>query len=125
MNKPEVRELARSMNLAVAAKGDSQEICFVPNGDYAAFMSAYLKETGVPEESTQGEIVTISGRPLGRHLGSESGPKGPIAVAKQLGCTAVQIFPGKYDFRYEQTGGTCRGSPFPCQRRVLRGCGGQ
>ena len=35
------------MDLAVAAKGDSQEICFVPNGDYAAFMNAYLKETGV------------------------------------------------------------------------------
>ena len=47
LTKPEVRELARSMDLAVAAKGDSQEICFVPNGDYAAFLSAYLKETGV------------------------------------------------------------------------------
>ena len=41
LTKPEVRELARSMNLAVAAKGDSQEICFVPNGDYAAFLRAY------------------------------------------------------------------------------------
>src|SRR3954465_10379200 len=48
LTKHEVRELARSMDLAVAAKGDSQEICFVPNGDYAAFMNAYLKETGVP-----------------------------------------------------------------------------
>jgi tRNA-specific 2-thiouridylase len=37
MVKPEVRELAREMDLAVASKGDSQEICFVPNGDYAAF----------------------------------------------------------------------------------------
>ena len=69
LNKPEVRELARSMDLAVAAKGDSQEICFVPNGDYAAFMSAWLKETGVPEASTQGEIVTTDGRTLGRHAG--------------------------------------------------------
>src|SRR5439155_9836394 len=58
LNKPEVRELARSMDLAVAGKGDSQEICFVPNGDYAAFMSAYLEETGVPPARTQGEIVT-------------------------------------------------------------------
>jgi tRNA-uridine 2-sulfurtransferase len=69
LNKPEVRELARSMDLAVAAKGDSQEICFVPNGDYAAFMSAWLKDTGVPEARTQGEIVTTSGRTLGRHAG--------------------------------------------------------
>src|SRR6185295_3492460 len=69
LTKPEVRELARSMDLAVAAKGDSQEICFVPNGDYAAFLSAYLKETGVPEERTQGEIVTTDGRTLGQHSG--------------------------------------------------------
>src|SRR5579871_6517356 len=46
LNKPEVRELAKSMDLAVAAKGDSQEICFIPNGDYAAFLSAYLEENG-------------------------------------------------------------------------------
>ena len=57
------------MDLAVAAKGDSQEICFVPNGDYAAFMSAYLKEKGVAEEETAGEIVTTDGRTLGRHEG--------------------------------------------------------
>src|SRR5471032_2394115 len=43
LNKTEVRELARGMDLAVASKGDIQEICFVPNGDYAAFMSAYLR----------------------------------------------------------------------------------
>ena len=69
LNKPEVREMARSMNLAVASKGDSQEICFVPNGDYAAFLSAYLKETGVPENETRGEIVTADGRKLGEHAG--------------------------------------------------------
>ena len=69
MKKPEVRELARSMELAVAAKSDSQEICFIPNGDYAAFMSAYLREAGVSERRTRGEIVTTDGRPLGTHNG--------------------------------------------------------
>jgi len=69
LNKTEVRELARGMDLAVAAKGDSQEICFVPNGDYAAFLSAYLKETGVAARQTQGEIVATDGRTLGRHEG--------------------------------------------------------
>ncbi len=69
LTKPEVRELARSMDLAVAAKGDSQEICFVPNGDYAAFMSAYLKETGVVPNETRGEIVSTSGKRLGGHEG--------------------------------------------------------
>lgn len=69
LTKPAVRELARSMDLAVASKGDSQEICFVPNGDYAAFMNAYLKETGVAPEETRGEIVTSDGRRLGEHGG--------------------------------------------------------
>ena len=69
LTKPEVRELASSMDLAVAVKADSQEICFVPNGDYAAFMSAYLKETGVEPERTEGEIVTDRWPRLGRHEG--------------------------------------------------------
>jgi tRNA-specific 2-thiouridylase len=69
LNKLEVREIARGMDLAVAEKGDSQEICFVPNGDYAAFMNAYLKEKGVAVERTSGEIVTTEGRTLGRHEG--------------------------------------------------------
>jgi len=69
LTKPEVRELARSMDLAVAAKGDSQEICFVPNGDYAAFLNAYLKETGAEPARTRGVIVTTGGRTLGHHDG--------------------------------------------------------
>jgi tRNA-specific 2-thiouridylase len=69
MTKPTVRDLARGMHLAVAAKGDSQEICFVPNGDYAAFMNAYLKETGVEPARTRGAIVTTDGRTLGEHEG--------------------------------------------------------
>jgi tRNA-specific 2-thiouridylase len=69
LHKPEVRDIARSMRLAVASKGDSQEICFVPNGDYAAFMDAYLKEKGVTVERTSGEIVTTEGRTLGHHEG--------------------------------------------------------
>jgi tRNA-specific 2-thiouridylase len=69
LTKLAVRELAASMDLAVASKGDSQEICFVPNGDYAAFMDAYLKETGVQPEQTRGEIVTADGKRLGEHDG--------------------------------------------------------
>jgi len=69
MTKPEVRELARDLNLDVAAKGDSQEICFVPNGDYAAFMDAYLKERGQELPAARGPIVTTSGRALGEHAG--------------------------------------------------------
>ena len=45
--KPQVRELARELGLPVAEKPDSQEICFVPNGDYAAFIDAYFRERGI------------------------------------------------------------------------------
>jgi tRNA-uridine 2-sulfurtransferase len=68
-NKTEVRERARELGLAVAAKGDSQEICFVPNGDYAAFMNAYLREKGIAGPQTRGEIVTTGGKALGGHAG--------------------------------------------------------
>ena len=67
--KPQVRELARELGLPVAEKGDSQEICFVPNGDYAAFIDAYFREQGIDPEQTRGEIVDTSGRVLGEHAG--------------------------------------------------------
>jgi tRNA-specific 2-thiouridylase len=69
LRKPEVRAMAREMGLPVAEKGDSQEICFVPNGDYAAFIEAYFREQGVARERTRGEILTLEGRVLGEHAG--------------------------------------------------------
>ncbi|MGH9612081.1 MAG: MnmA/TRMU family protein, partial [Bryobacteraceae bacterium] len=67
--KPEVRELARKLGLPVAEKPDSQEICFVPNGDYAAFIDAYFREKGIERTRTHGEIVDTDGRVLGEHEG--------------------------------------------------------
>ncbi len=67
--KARVREMAAEMGLAVAVKGDSQEICFVPNGDYAAFIDAYFRERGVERERLRGEIVTTDGRTLAEHDG--------------------------------------------------------
>lgn len=69
MTKPQVRKLARDMQLAVAGKDESYEICFVPNGDYAAFMDAYLHSKGRELEEKRGEIVTAEGRALGEHTG--------------------------------------------------------
>jgi tRNA-specific 2-thiouridylase len=69
MRKSEVRRLAEEMGLPVAAKGESQEICFVPGGDYAQFVEAYLKERGTPLEDAAGEIVSTSGEVLGEHYG--------------------------------------------------------
>jgi len=69
MNKPEVRDLARKYGLALAEKPDSQEICFVPGGDYKNFLDAYLAEQGDSLPDTAGELVTTDGRVIGEHSG--------------------------------------------------------
>jgi tRNA-specific 2-thiouridylase len=69
MEKPEVRALARTLGLYVADKGDSQEICFVPNGDYAAFIDSYFREQGIVPKELRGEIVDRDGHVLGEHSG--------------------------------------------------------
>jgi len=62
--KPRVRELAAELGLAVAGKPDSQDICFVPDGDYAGLVKKLR-----PEADTSGEIVDLAGRVLGQHRG--------------------------------------------------------
>src|SRR5438067_66954 len=69
MTKPQVRELARQHGLALAEKPDSQEICFVPGGDYKNFLDAYLAERGDAFPETAGELVTTDGRVIGEHGG--------------------------------------------------------
>jgi len=64
MPKPAVREIARELGLAVANKPDSQDICFVPNGDYASVVKKVR-----PEAAAEGDIVDLGGRVLGRHQG--------------------------------------------------------
>jgi len=62
--KDETRALARELDLPVAAKPDSQDICFVPRGSYADIVSRLRPEAGEP-----GEIVDEAGAVLGRHRG--------------------------------------------------------
>lgn len=62
--KEEIRRMAEQLGLAVADKPDSQEICFVPDGDYASFIASYTGET-----PPAGNFVTKDGRVLGRHEG--------------------------------------------------------
>ncbi|HEY3025101.1 MAG TPA: tRNA 2-thiouridine(34) synthase MnmA [Pyrinomonadaceae bacterium] len=70
MSKPEVRGVARSSNLAVADKAESQEICFVPDGDYAGFIDRYLEaEDATDDLPGPGKIVDTSGNVLGQHTG--------------------------------------------------------
>jgi tRNA-specific 2-thiouridylase len=69
LSKSEVRDIAHKLQVPVADKPESQEICFVPTGNYVKFIEGYLKEQGsaLPEEP--GNIVTTSGEVLGRHNG--------------------------------------------------------
>ena len=69
MTKPEVREAARQHGLKLAGKPDSQEICFIPGGDYKRFLTAYLEEQGEAMPETAGELVTANGAVVGRHEG--------------------------------------------------------
>ena len=62
--KARVRELAAEMALDVAAKPDSQDICFVPDGDYAGLVRKIR-----PEAASGGDIVDLAGRKLGEHRG--------------------------------------------------------
>ena len=62
--KDDVRGIAAELGLAVAAKPDSQDICFVPDGDYAGLVKRLR-----PETEAAGEIVDLDGRVLGRHRG--------------------------------------------------------
>ncbi len=64
LTKPEVRKIAEQANLPVAHKHDSQEICFVPDGDYASFI-----EQETEKKLPKGNFVTKSGEILGQHNG--------------------------------------------------------
>ena len=65
LTKAAVRGHAERLGLAVAAKPDSQDICFVPGGDYAAVVRRLRPEADAP-----GEIVDLAGRTIGRHGGT-------------------------------------------------------
>ena len=69
MLKADVRRLAAELGLDIAAKAESREICFVPNGDYAAFVEAYQRERGAAGSPEGGDVVTEDGNVLGRHDG--------------------------------------------------------
>jgi len=63
--KPQIRRIAARLNLSVAEKRESQEICFVPDGDHARLVRTRSKR------DTSGEIVDCQGNVLGRHEGYE------------------------------------------------------
>jgi tRNA-specific 2-thiouridylase len=94
MTKPEVRELARQHGLALAEKPDSQEICFVPGGDYKQFIDAYLADSGEALPDTAGELVTTGGEVIGEHHGIHNftvGQRKGLGVATGSPLYVIQI----------------------------------
>ncbi len=65
LHKPRVREIARELGLPVFNKPDSQEICFVPDNDYASFVERRLGERAAGD----GAVLDAEGREIGRHAG--------------------------------------------------------
>jgi len=96
MTKPQVRELAREHGLALAEKPDSQEICFVPGGDYKRFIDAYLADQGesLSLPDTAGELVTTNGEVIGEHRGIHNftvGQRKGLGVATGSPLYVIQI----------------------------------
>ena len=87
MQKPAVRIMASEAGLNVAAKPDSQEICFIPGGDYNTFLKAYLDEQNQPLPDSSGELVSTSGEVIGHHHGIQSFT---VGQRKGLGLTSPE-----------------------------------
>ena len=89
--KTETRNLAEKYNLPVASKPDSQDICFVPNGDYASVVKKLR-----PVADEQGEIVDLNGKVLGTHDGIVNftiGQRRGVGVAASMPLYVVSVDP--------------------------------
>src|SRR5580765_3537699 len=99
LSKSDARQAARDSQLAVAEKKESQEICFVPDGDYAGFIDRYLEaEAQTDRLPPAGEIVTSSGTVLGTHNGIHRytvGQRRGIGIAQPRPLYVLGINPDK------------------------------
>lgn len=100
MSKPEARDAARQHGLAgVSEKKESQEICFVPDGDYAGFIDRYLEAEDATERLPgSGEIVDTNGRVIGRHEGIHRytiGQRRGIGIADERPLYVISIDAGR------------------------------
>ncbi|MCY4625224.1 MAG: tRNA 2-thiouridine(34) synthase MnmA [Chloroflexi bacterium] len=87
--KSELRDLAREAGLGVADKPDSQDICFIPAGDYRQFLTLH-------REATPGEIVNVDGEVIGAHQGVDRytvGQRRGIGIASDAPLYVVRLEP--------------------------------
>ena len=98
LRKEQVRAIARAKRLPMAEKPESQEICFVPSGDYRDFIDAYLEEQGNKPEARPGEVVSTEGQVLAEHRGVHRftvGQRKGLGVAVGSPLYVVQLEPEK------------------------------
>ena len=96
MTKPVVRQMAADAGLSLAQKPDSQEICFIPGGDYSAFISAYLEEQDRPLPDSSGALVTTTGEVVGEHRGIHAftvGQRKGLGISSPDPLYVLQIHP--------------------------------
>ncbi len=96
--KPQIRALAAEAGLHLAAKRDSQEVCFIPSGDYRAYLAERAQEAG--EAARPGELVDETGTVVGTHAGVEGFTVGQrrglgVALGERRFVTAVEPGSGR------------------------------
>ena len=95
MLKDKTREIAKNLNLNVADKPDSQDICFVPNGDYASVIEKFK-----PDSFKKGNIKDLNGKVLGVHDGIINftiGQRKGIKIANKEPLYVIKIDPDKHE----------------------------
>jgi tRNA-specific 2-thiouridylase len=99
IDKSETRKLANDLGLNVAEKPDSQDICFVPNGDYSSVIKKYR-----PESFKPGNIIDLTGKKIGTHDGIINftiGQRRGIKIADKSPLYVVKILGKKKEFDSE------------------------
>ena len=97
MTKPQVRDAARALGLATADKRDSQEICFVPRGDYRDVLRERAGWQAEP-----GPVLDVDGRQIGEHFGAAS-----YTVGQRQG-TGVAVGEPRYVWKIDASANTIR-----------------
>ena len=127
LTKVQVRQIAEENGFINARKRDSQDICFVPDGDYAAFLSRYTGKI-YPE----GNYLDINGKVLGRHKGAVCytlGQRKGLGIAlgapayvcgKDMKANTVTLGPNEALFSQALIAGDWNWYPFPALTEPLR-----
>ena len=127
MTKAEVREIAEREGLVTARKRDSQDICFVPDGDYAAFLARY---TG--KDYPEGDYLDLNGKVVGKHKGAVCYTRGqrkglglamgaPVYVCgKDMQANTVTVGPNEALFSSALRATDWNWLPFPALTAPLR-----